>query len=125
MGGTVVSSSGCTGMSGNTTLYSPMDVLHQQFIVICVVIATAILLLLAILAILISAIIERCRRRREEDQGIECRVFLTEHDGSIIGTIRTGPQSDRGGTYTPRLGLGYEDMSPTGRGGESIYETVQ
>lgn len=111
-------------MPDNTTLYSPMDVLHQQFIVICVVIATAVLLLVAILAILISAIVERCRKRGEE-RGIECQVFLSEQGGNIIGTIRTGPSSDRDGTYTPRTGLGYEHMFPGGRGGESIYETVQ
>lgn len=125
MGGRTVSV--CPEMSGNTTVYSPMDVLHQQFIVICVVITTAILLLVAILAIVIPALIERCRRHREDERGIECRVFLTEQGGSIIGTISTGPSRapQTSSSYSPRSGLGYEDMSPGGRPGESIYETVQ
>lgn len=106
-----------------TTPQYAMDALRQQFIVICVVIVTAVLLLIGILAIVISGIVERCRRRDLEEH-LECRVFLTERGGSIVGTISTGPRSSQN-AYEHRVGLGYEDMSPTGPGGESVYETVQ
>lgn len=115
----------CAKMSNNTTQSIPANALQQQFIVICVMVVMAIILLLVIFVIFISAVLNRCRRQRQEEVGLECRVFLTEQGGSIIGTILTGPRSQTGSPYSPRTGLGYEDMSPGGRAGESIYETVQ
>lgn len=111
-------------MPETTTPHYPMDALRQQYIVICVVITMAVFLLIGILAIVVSGIVERCRRRRDEDQGMECRIVLTERGGSIVGTISTGRRSPNS-PYSPRTGLGYEDMSPAGRSGESVYETVQ
>lgn len=114
----------CLGMPGNTTQHYPMDVLQQQLIVICVVIIAAVLLLIAILAIVIAAVVDRCRRPGATERGIECRVFLTEHNNMMLGTMSAGNRSQRS-TSSSRLGLGYEDMSPTNRPEGSIYETVQ
>nr|WEG69123.1 protein m135 [Mastomys natalensis cytomegalovirus 2]WEG69400.1 protein m135 [Mastomys natalensis cytomegalovirus 2]WEG69676.1 protein m135 [Mastomys natalensis cytomegalovirus 2] len=104
----------------DTKYYTATEIISAQLIVVAVVTVTSVLLLIAILAITISTTVERYCKKTSSDEPIECRLYLVQESGRVIGTMISETPLLQS-TLSP--GPGYEDMSMSDRH-EDAYESV-
>nr|WEG68848.1 protein m135 [Mastomys natalensis cytomegalovirus 1]WEG68984.1 protein m135 [Mastomys natalensis cytomegalovirus 1]WEG71212.1 protein m135 [Mastomys natalensis cytomegalovirus 1] len=104
----------------DTKYYTTTEIISAQLIVVAVVTVTSVLLLIAILAITISTAVERYCKKTSSNEAIECRLYLVQESGRVIGTMISETPLVQS-TLSP--GTGYEDMNVSIRH-EDAYESV-